>query len=39
LGYLPKVLSFYALSPQPGEKIRARGEKKKLLATSIICHA
>jgi hypothetical protein len=32
---LPKVLSFYPLSPQRGERVRVRGDRKKLLATSI----
>jgi len=34
---LPKVLSSYPLSPQRGERVRVRGGKKKLLATSIAC--
>jgi hypothetical protein len=32
---LPKVLSAYPLSPQRGERVRAEGGRKKLLATSI----
>jgi hypothetical protein len=32
---LPKVLSSYPLSPQRGERVRVRGDKKKLLASSI----
>jgi hypothetical protein len=31
---LPKVLSSYPLSPQWEERVRVRGEKNKLLATS-----
>jgi hypothetical protein len=32
---LPKVSSSYPLSPQRGERVRVRGDKKRLLATSI----
>jgi hypothetical protein len=32
---VPKVLSSYLLSPQQGERVRVRGEKKELLATII----
>jgi len=33
---LPKVLSSFPLSPQWGERVRVRRDKKEVLATSII---
>jgi hypothetical protein len=34
-----EVLSSYPLSPLRGERVRVRGDKKKLLATSLIVGA